>query len=807
VRFDSFIQDIRYAARTLRKAPLFAGTVVATIGLGLGLLGSAFTLLNAYLLKPIDLPDPHALYALTWDTEMAQGRRFRIADYEALQREAQHFSRLAAAQDVTVMQDAVATNGLLVTGNYFEMLGARPALGRLLRAEDAAGRGGMAVVVLSHNTWRSRYGSNPDIVGQQMSLGRQRFEVIGVAEPEARLSGQESVTFWAPLTMAGAFPGIDPFSEPDAASLVVIGRLRQNMTAASVRAWLDVWLRQRFPPPSEAAPVAVRVDSLATRIPLDGMMLTLFALIMSAFGLVLLIACANVTNLMLARALAREPEIAVRLALGASRWRVMRQLIVESLVLAIPAGAAGLALIIVAARVFPAAILATFPAGILAVENVLVPLDPDWRVMAFLAATAVVSAVFVTLAPTGRLTGMRLARASRGQASSDVRGSRLRSGLVAMQIAACALFLIGAGGLLDESSRLANPQPNLSYERVSLVNIDPMVRAKVATRLASDVVEQIAVASKPPLVMGPLPTTRVTVSATSIAQIAGYTIVSPEYFSLFNVQIMRGRAFTPAEAATGAAVALVSQATAAALWPGLDPLGQTLDLPAAPEGRTDQRLPRGRVRVIGVTEDVATGSIMEGGIDATCVYFPTDVQTLTNVSLLVRTRIDNVQVLRSAVTAAVNEIAPETPFGVISMRTLVGGAAWIFQAFSVTASLLGVVGLLFAYSGTHAVVSFLVAQRKREFGVRMALGASGWRIIRGMLVETSRIAAIGLATGLAVVAGMMRLLSASIPFVPDISARPFVIGTVIVLVATALAALAPLRGATRIDPAQALRAE
>ena len=807
VRFDSFIQDIRYAARTLRKAPLFAGTVVATIGLGLGLLGSAFTLLNAYLLKPIDLPDPHALYALSWDTEMAQGRRFRIADYEALQREAQHFSQLAAAQDVTVMQDAVATLGLLVTGNYFETLGARPALGRLLRADDAAGRGGMAVVVLSHNTWRSRYGSNPDIVGQQISLGRQRFEVIGVAEPEARLSGQQLVTFWAPVTMAGAFPGIDPFSEPDAASLVVIGRLRQDMTAASVRAWLDVWLRQRFPPPSDAAPVAVRVDSLATRIPLDGMMLTLFALIMSAFGLVLLVACANVTNLMLARALAREPEIAVRLALGASRWRVMRQLIVESLVLAIPAGAAGLALIVAAVRVFPAAILATFPAGILTVENVLVPLDPDWRVMTFLAATAVVSAVFVTLAPTGRLTGMRLARASRGQASSDARGSRLRSGLVAMQIAACALFLVGAGGLLDESSRLANPQPNLSYERVALVNIDPMVRAKVATRLASDsVVEQIAVASKPPLVNGPLPTTRVTASATSIAQLTGYTIVSPEYFSLFDVQITRGRAFTPAEAATGAAVALVSQATAAALWPGLDPLGQTLDLPAVPEGRTDQRLPRGRVRVIGVTEDVANGSIMEG-IDATCVYFPTDVQTLTNGSLLVRARIDNVEVLRSAVTAAVNEIAPETPFGVITMRTLVGGAAWIFQAFSVTASLLGVVGLLFAYSGTHAVVSFLVAQRKREFGVRMALGASGWRIIRGMLVETSRIAAIGLATGLVVVAGMMRLLSASIAFVPDISARPFVIGTVIVLVATALAALAPLRGATRIDPAQALRAE
>ena len=166
-----------------------------------------------------------------------------------------------------------------------------------------------------------------------------------------------------------------------------------------------------------SAPVAVRIDSLATRIPLDGVTLTMFVFIMSAFGLVLLVASANVTNLMLARALARQPEIAVRLALGASRWRVARQLIVESLVLAVPAAAAGLALIIVTARVFPAVILATFPASVVPLENILVPLDPDWRVMAFLAAAAVLSAVLITLAPAGRLAGLRLAQASRGQAS------------------------------------------------------------------------------------------------------------------------------------------------------------------------------------------------------------------------------------------------------------------------------------------------------------------------------------------------------------------------------------------------------
>ena len=804
---ESLWQDMRYAVRTLRRTPLCVVTVAGTMGLGLGLVGFAFTILNAYLLKPIDLPNPHALYSFNWDTETTRRQRFRLPDYEALEPAARRFAGLAAAQDITVMQDAVSTRGLLVTGNYFELLGARPALGRLLRPDDAAARGAVAVVVLSHQTWRSRYGSDPSIVGQRILLGRQRFEVVGVTEPNAYLSGQESVSFWAPLTMASAFPGIDPWAEPDAASLVVVGRLREDVTAGSVRAWLEVWLRQRFPPPSDVAPVAVHLDSLATRIILDGKTLTLFVLIMSAFGLVLLVACANVTNLMLARGLARQTEVAVRLALGASRWRVARQLIVESLVLAVPAAATGLALIIVTARVFPAVILATFPAGVAPVENVLVPLNPDVRVMAFLSAAAVVSAVLITLAPTGRLAGMHLAHASRGDASSDARGSRLRSGLVAIQIGACALFLVGAVGLLDESSRLANPQTNLSYERVSLISIDPKVRAAVARRLASEAaVEQVAVAWKPPLMNGSLPTTRVTASATSIALNTGYTVVSPEYFPLFDIQIVRGRTFTPTEAAAGAAVAVVSEATAAALWPGLDPIGQTLDLAAVPEGRADRRLPRRRAQVIGVTEDVVNGNIF-AGIDASCVYFPTDVQPLTDMSLLVRARTDDVELLRSAVTTAVKEVAPEVPFQVLPMRTLVGFALWIFQAFSVAASLLGVVGLLFAYSGTHAVVSFLVVQRTREFGVRMALGATAWRIVRGMLIETSRTAAIGLAAGLAVAAGLVRLFSSSNAILPTVGGRPFVVGAAIALIATAAGALLPLSGVARIDPAQALRTE
>jgi predicted permease len=805
VALDSIFHDVRYAMRVLRRTPLFAATVAATMGLGLGLVGSAFTILNAYILKPIDLPNPRALYAVSWDTETASRRRFGFADYDALQREAKDFSRLAAAQDVSVMRDAVSMRGVLVTGNFFEVLGARPALGRLLRPDDATAPGAGAVVVLGHNAWRSRFGSDPSIIGTQITLGRQRYEVVGVTEPFTTLPGQEMISFWAPLTMASAFATTDPWSEPNVATLRVIGRLRAGATASSAHAWLDVWLRQRFPPPSDAVPVTVRLDSLATRIPLNGETATMFSLLMAAFGLVLLVACANVTNLMLARALARQPEITVRLALGASRWRVARQLIVESLMLAVPAAGVGLALIVVTARLFPTLIVTTFPSGIAPVENVLMPLDPDLRVMAFLSLAAIVSAVLITLAPTLRLTRARLAQGSRGEASPDARGSRLRSGLVAVQIGACALFLVGAVGLLDESARLAHPDTKIDYERVGTVSLDQKVRTAVATRLAADpVVERIAAAWEPPMT-GPLPSIVVTASTTRIAQPIGFAVVSDEYFSLFKIAVLRGRAFTRAEADAGAPVVVVSEAAAAALWPGLDPLGQTLDLSASGRQRS-RRLTHQTVRVVGVAENAASGSFTDGSGGGS-IYFATGLSAAGDIALLVRGRTDDFDAMKAALTAAVDEVAPDTAFQLMPIPTIVGGIAWIFQAFSLTASILGVVGLLLAYSGTHAVVSFLVAQRTREFGLRIALGASNWRIVWGMMVETFRTTSIGLVVGLALAAALVRLANSSIEIMPDFGVRPYVMGAAFVLMATAVAAFSPLRRASRIDPAQALRAE
>jgi predicted permease len=802
---DQLRQDVRYACRGMRRSPLFAASVATTIGLGLGVFTSAFTILNAYVLRPIDLPNPYQLYALNWDTATERRHRFALVDFEALRDVAPFFSGLVAAEEAPVMQDGAPLTGLLVTGNYFQVLGARAAMGRLLTPNDATAPGGGAVVVLSHAAWRSHHGADPAVIGKEIVLGRQRVTVVGVTEPGFGLAGEELIGFWAPLTMARTFGAADVWSHRAMPSLLVIGRMREGSTERQVRAWLDVWLRQRFPAGSDSAPLAVHVESRATHIPLTGPMLTLLSLLVSAFGLVLLVACANVTNLMLARAFGRQQEIAVRLSLGASRLRITRQLLIESLTLAVPASAVGLALTMVTARVFPSLIVGTFPDGVGSVEALMLPLDPDVRVMTFLFAAAVTSAVVVSLTPAIRLTRANLLRASKGEGALGGRGSRLRKGLVVLQIGACVLFLVSATGLIDVSTRMVNANSGLNYEYVSDVLVAPGLRAKVAERLLSDpAVERVAAAWRPPLA-GPMSPIGVVASRTRIEQTAGFMVVSPDYFPLFGVRIVRGRAFTALEADEGAAVALVSEATAHVLWPGLDPIDQTLDLAPARARVSARRPAHASVRVIGVTADVVSGMLADG-VDKTCVYFATSLRSSDELTMLVRGRAD-MAALKASVTAAVNAIEPDAPFQFMPMRTFLGVIAWIFHAFSAAASFLSVVGLLLGFSGTYAVVAFLVMQRTREFGIRIALGATARQIVSGILGETLQTAALGIGAGLVMAAGLAQVFRGTIPIIPKFSVLPYLVGTAVVVIATAAAALIPSLRTTRIDPSRALRVD
>ena len=802
MRLDSLILDVRYALRGIRRSPLFSASVAATIGLGLGVLCSALTILNAYVLRPINLPDPEALYQLNWDTATVQSHGFGLSDFEAAGQSRDSPFALAAGQGALVMKDGVSLPGILVSGNYFNVLGTQPILGRLLTPGDAPAPGGNAVAVLSEHTWRSRFGADPGIVGKQIELGRQSFEVVGVIRQG--MTTQAAVGFYAPLTMARAFEVADPWADPNAATLFVLGRLRGDTTREQARAWLEVWLRQRYPSGSESEPVAVRLLSLARIIPLTGGTLTMFVVIVTAFGLVLLVACANVTNLMLARGYSRQREIAVRLSLGATRQRVVRQLVIESLVLAVPAAAVGLALTFVTARVFPALIVATFPKGVVPVEVALVPLDPNLLVLAVLFVAAVISAVAVALAPGIRVTRANLVRAARGEAALDNQRSRLRTGLVAMQIGACVMFLVGAVGLIDEARRMGNPDPGLSYERVADVRIAPRFRGELAQHLASDpAIDRVAAAWRAPL-NGSLRRVGVIASQSRIEQAAGFMVVSPDYFPLFDIQVVGGRAFTTQEADDGAAVAMVSAATARALWPGLDPIGQTLEIVPLP-GRSERLPSHTSVRVIGVAKDVVSGTLVEG-IDRTCVYFATGLRSPGEMSLLVRGRTD-AAALRDSVVRAVDAFEPDAPYQIRHLREMLGIFAWVFSAFSVTASLLGAIGLLLAFSGTYAVVAYLVALRTPEFGIRMALGATVRGIVSGMMGETLKIAMIGLGAGLGVAFALIRAVGAAIETIPAFGPRPFIVGAGIVLAATTVAALLPSLRAARIDPSKALRAE
>ncbi|HEX7792855.1 MAG TPA: ABC transporter permease [Vicinamibacterales bacterium] len=779
-------------------------SVTATIGLGLGVFGSAFTILNAYILKPVDLPNPYQLYALNWDTATERRHRFSLVDFEALREGAPFFSGLAAVEEARVMQGGAPAIALLVTGNYFQVLGARAAMGRLLTPNDVTATNG-EVVVLSDAEWRSHYGADPDIIGKEIVLGRQHVNVVGVTQPGFGLAGEELTDFWAPLTMARAFNATDVRSSRDKASLLVVARLQEGSSQRQVRTWLDVWLRQRFPSGSDSTPVDVHVESRATHIPLNGPMLTLLSLLVSAFGLVLLIACANVTNLLLARAFGRQQEIAVRLSLGASRLRVTRQLLIESLTLAVPASVVGLALIMVTARVFPSLIVGTFPAGVAPVETLMRPLDPDVRVMTFLFVAAVASAVVVALTPAVRLTRVNLVAASKGEGSLGGNGSGLRKALVALQIGASVLFLVTATGLIDVSMRMASADTRLSYEDVLEVLLSPPLRTKVADRLLSDpAVERVAAVWRAPL-SGPMSPIAVVASQTRIAQNAGFLVVSPDYFSLFGVRVLRGRAFTAVEAERGAPVALVSESTARLLWPNLDPIDQTLDLAPSRIRFSTRRPPYMNVRVIGVTSDVVSGMPADG-LDKTCVYFPTSLRSPDELTMLVRGGAD-MTALEGSVTAAVNAIELDAPFQSMPMRTFVGGLVWTFQAFSVAASILGVVGLLLAFSGTYAVVAFLVTQRTRESGIRLALGATATQIVFGILAETLRTALLGVGAGLTVAAALAELFADTVQIIPKLNVLPYVVGTTVVIVAAGVAALIPSLRTTRIDPSRALRVD
>jgi predicted permease len=797
---ETSLRDIQYALRGFRRNPLFVLTVTGTIALGLGLNVALFTLFNVIVLRPFAVRDPYSLYAFTWVNRSGNYHAFSWREFEKFRESNPVFSDVMATEYMQGRMSGHPARGFLVTGNYFRMLGGSAHLGRLLVPEDASAPGREPVVVLGYNAWQYKFASDPNIIGKKILVRGCPLEVVGIASEIFTGLAQGAPDFWIPVSMAAQLEnGPDLFGPDQPHRLVIIGRLRPNWGANQAEAALTAWSKQATADlPADGRPVGVVLQSQAPPGVVNRQVIMLFSPLFAAFGLVLLIACANVANMMLARSMARQREIGIRLSIGAGRSRLIRQLLTESILLAVPASLASFLVSRVAVDGTLRAVFATMPPDLVALVPA-IAMPQDFRVFLFMVIAALVTAVSFGLAPALQATRPDVMAAARGEFTSDARPMRMRNALVICQITACALFLI-CSGVLIRSNRTAH-DVNLGYQThgVIFATISEKNRAKLLTRLAAEpAVEEVAGASTIPLNDTP-PGLNISSGGPTVVH-AWRNSVSPEFFEVLRIPIIAGRNFTANEANAGAQVAIISELAARSLWPKDSPVGREIQIPRDPQSDTHE--PKYRtVRVIGVANNIIS-SFVDGGSDPPVVYFP--VTTRSQNSLLLRVRGD-VETVRRRLVDDLDRTLPGALEEDHPMDQWFAKSVYMFSMASWIGSALAVLALLLTLSGIYGVLSYLVTQRTKEIGIRMALGATTGAVEWLVWKQSGRLAAIGIGLGTLLALGVSRLLASVLVFINTFDALAYVGGMLLVAVASFAAAYIPSRRAARIDPLTTLR--
>jgi predicted permease len=748
-----------------------------------------FTVFNAYVLRTFAVRDPYSLYGFTWYGRNGQGHMFRPAEFASLQEAKGPFSETIATSNLQGQVDGRMLFGQLVSGNYFSMLGVGMAQGRPILPDD---RG--PVMVLSHQAWQNQFGGDPGLLGRKVYLRGHPFEVVGVAN--RGFVGLESFPggFWIPLAQHSA---VDDGPE----SLKVIGRLRSGVTPGAAKAPLLAWSRG-FAPDA----VGVAMISHATTIPLTRDAIVTFIPLFVAFALVLLIACANVSNLMLARALARQRDIAIRVSLGAGRRRLIRQLLTESAVLAIPAAIAGLAVSQITIEAARRLLFSTVPA-VFSRILVLADLSTDWRVFGFVLAASLTAAVFFGLAPAIQTTRSRLVEANRGDFSSDYRPARLRNLLVVVQVAVCALLLICTGIVLRSERNVMARSTGLDTRGVWDLKMMERYQPQAAARLSREPgVEAVAAAWHAPLYGSTRQIDVATALRPETVRI-GYNFVSSGYFQVLRIATVRGRVFSELESDSETPVAVVSESAARRLWPDRDALGETIVIPPFTSQDTySQRMPGyPRARVIGVVRDVIGGMVAVGGPEP-CLYFPTNARAPHNDSILARFA-DDPGGARKRLESALDRIAPSLSDMINPMDEVLAVQIYPFRITFWLAGFLGGVGLLLTVSGIYGVMSYLVSQRTKEIGIRLAMGAGAWDVVRMVVRQSAWLAGIGAALGVAMALMIAPVFAHELDAVRPYDWAPYLGTAAVVIAAAAAASFRPARRAVSIDPVRTLRCD
>ena len=813
---ENMRDDVTFALRQLRRSPGFALVAAITLALGIGANGAIFALVDATLLRPLPLPNPDRL-VVVWDRSDAVSRGpaspLNMLDWNDRSRTFEKLAGVVPGVGSMVMAGANgASEGVprqWVTSGAFDVLGVTPVAGRtFLPSDDDQDT---SAVVLSEGFWRSRFGADPSLIGQQIRLDGMPFTVVGVVPRQAGLVGSASVWALVQLRRDINRNSWSPERLRGTRFLQVIGRIKPDVSIEAAQADLATvaaGLAREFPSTNKGRSIVLE----PLHAVLIGSDVRLTALLfLGVVGFVLLICCANVANLLLARAVARAGELAIRSALGAGRHRIVRQLLTESLVLALIGGALGIG---VGAAIVSAA-PSVIPAGLLpqAVEPTF-----DLRVAVFCAAASIVVGLLFGVAPAWqtREGGLRAAAIdSRGTTS---RGGHFRRLLVVGEVAAAVLVLCGAGLLLRTLVAVDNVPRGYGAGRVLSVLVDPLggrtpvsllqFFAAIEREVTSDAtVRSVAWASTLPLgesTFGPVPFAIVGDPPREESQrlTGDYQIVSPSYFTTLDLPVVTGRAFAETDTLQSPMVCMVNEAFARLHLQGRSPIGARIAIRSPGTGAITAR------EIVGVVRQVKQRP--DEREDFVQVYVPLAQDPFDDIFLLVRPHTGDAAALAPSVRAAIARVDTEQLVTVGRMTTLDGiafdaTARHRFRAVLVLT--FAGVALLLAMIGVFGVLAYTVQQRVREFGVRIALGATTTTVLGLVLGGAARTIGAGILIGLGAAAVLARSISAFLYGVQPLDPTTFAAVAVVLVVTGGLAALAPALRAARVDPVMAFRSE
>jgi putative ABC transport system permease protein len=802
----SLTQDVVYSCRLLRRQPAFATVAMATLALGIGATTAVFTVVNGVLLKPLPYADPDRVLLLLNGRNGRLSTAFSPPNHRDVTTRSGVFLEAAAfdgsSVNLTGQGEPVRLQTAEVTSRFFNVLGVTASQGRLLQDSDVTTGG--RTMVLSDRFWRRQFAGRPDVVGSRLSIDGKDFEVVGVAPPEMTFPGDPD--FWRPLMLT---PKDLSDTQRGAQYVGSLARLKPGVTLAQANAAMAVvaaQLARDFPNTNDGRNMAaVPLQERIVRTIRPALLMLLGAVV-----LVLLIACVNVANLLLARANGRGREVAVRAAVGAGRARLVRQFLVESLVLGIAGALGGLAVAWVATR----ALVALGPASIPRLADVAI----DWRVLVFAIAAACGTSLLFGLIPALTTTGGTFQQGvMTGRGALGSSGHLVRRVLVVCEMTLAVVLLVGAGLLVRSYERLSSVNPGFLADRVLTFHLalpETKYPTAAATRdLVSAYVDRLGGlpgVESAAAVFG-LPLDSDFHASTSFERpgdvdsadepTAGMRVVTPGYFSTLKIPLRFGRLFDARDTASAAEVVIINEEAARRYWPGKNPVGQSITIGV----RLVSGVPSGPKTIVGVI-----GDVKYGGLDLAAppeVYLPYAQHPVDGLTIAIRTKGDPASIVPSA-RAELASVDRELPISDIKpMEALVGRSIAERRFTTLLLASFAAVALILAAVGVYGVLAYVVSQRTQEIGLRMAIGATAGDVVRLFLREGVALAGIGLVVGLLAAAAASRVLASMLFDVGSADPITFASVTGVLVAAALFASYLPARRAALVDPMEALRSE